>query len=199
MKQIPDVKLEIISRSVNEKTDSLTKLAKELVDPDQQDIQVTIWNRKVLSSCLDDERLQNKHPVREETLTASENNWREPFFKYLKYDELPEEKFLVMQLKKRAMRFAFVNDVLYRRSYDQLLLRCLSKKESEEAMHEVHSSICGAHQSEPKMWLKIKHIRYYWPSMINDCFEYARRCKLCQAHGDFIHQHPNPLYPTVSS
>ena len=103
MKQIPNVKLERISRSVNGKADSLAKLAKELADPDQEEIQVTIRNRRVLSSCLDDERLQNKHPVREETLTASENNWREPFFKYLKYDELPEEKSLAMQLKKRTM------------------------------------------------------------------------------------------------
>ena len=129
----------------------------------------------------------------------SEDDRREPFIKYLKYGELPEEKSLAMQLKKRAMRFTLVNDILYRRSYDQLLLRCLSKEESEQAMHEVHSGSCDAHQSGPKMRLKIKHIGYYWPSMINDCLGYARKCKLCQAHGDFIHQHPNPLHPTILS
>ena len=78
----------------------------------------------------------------------------------MKYGELPEEKSLAMQLKKRAMRFTLINDVLYRRSYDQLLLRCLSK-ESEEAMHEGHSGICSAHQSGSKMQPKIKHIRFY--------------------------------------
>ena len=97
------------------------------------------------------------------------------------------------------MRFTLVNDVFYRRSYDQLLLRCLSKEKFEEAMHEVHSGICGTHQSGPKMRLKIKHIGYYSPSMINDCLEYARRCKFCQAHGNFLHQHLNPLHPTISS
>ena len=49
------------------------------------------------------------------------------------------------------------------------------------------------------MRVKIKHIGYYWPSMINDCLGYARSRKLCQAHRDFIHQHPNPLHPTISS
>ena len=49
------------------------------------------------------------------------------------------------------------------------------------------------------MQLKINNMGYYWASMINDCLEYARRCKLCQAHGDFIHQHPNPLHSTISS
>ena len=74
----------------------------------------------------------------------SEDDWREPFIKYLNYGELPEEKVLAMQLKKRAMRFTLVNDVLYRRSYDQLLLRCLSNEEFEEAMHEVCSGTCSA-------------------------------------------------------
>ena len=152
-----------------------------------------------MSSCLNDAELQKKHLVREETLIASEDDWREPFIKYLKYGELPEDKSLAMQLEKRVMRFSLVNDVLYRRSYDRLLLRCLSKEESEEAMHEVHSGICDAHQTGPKTWLKIKHIGYYWPSMINDCLEYARRCKLYQAHGDFIQQYPNPLHPMISS
>ena len=74
MKQIPDVKLERISRSVNGKADSLAKLAKELADPDQEEIQVTIRNRRVLSSCLNDGEFQNKHPVREETVMASEDD-----------------------------------------------------------------------------------------------------------------------------
>ena len=42
MKQIPDVKLERVSRSVNGKANSLTKLAKELVDPNHEEVQVTI-------------------------------------------------------------------------------------------------------------------------------------------------------------
>ena len=75
-------KLDRILRSANGKVDSLAKLAKVLVDPNQKEIQVTIRNRRNLSSCLDDEELQNKHPVREETLTASEDDWREHFIKY---------------------------------------------------------------------------------------------------------------------
>ncbi|XP_039131869.1 uncharacterized protein LOC120268610 [Dioscorea cayenensis subsp. rotundata] len=184
--------------SINGKANSLAKLAKELADPDQEEIQVTIRNRRVLSSCFDEE-LEKTKLRKEEILTVVDDDWREPFIKYLKYGELPDEKSLATQLKKRAMRFTLVNDVLYRRSYDQLLLRCLSKEESEEVMHEVHFGIFRAHQSGPKMRLKIKHIGCYWPSMINDCLQYARRCKLCQAHGDFIHQHPNPLHPTISS
>lgn len=66
------------------------------------------------------------------------------------------------QIKKRALRFAYLNDTLYRRSYDQLWLRCVSRQEAEHIMKEVHSGLCGAHQSGPKMRLRIKHLGYYW-------------------------------------
>ncbi|XP_020082102.1 uncharacterized protein K02A2.6-like [Ananas comosus] len=35
--------------------------------------------------------------------------------------------------------------------------------------------------------------------MVQDCMEYARKCHQCQVHSDFIHQHPNPLHPTIAS
>ena len=78
----------------------------------------------------------------------------------MKFGEFQEEKSIVMQLKKRVMRIILINDVLYRRLYDQLLLKCLSKEESEEVIQEVHFGIGGAHQLGPKMPLKIKHIGY---------------------------------------
>lgn len=64
--------------------------------------------------------LENKFPTRVEAQMVNEDHWTEPFIKYLKYDELPKEKSLAMQLKKRMMRFILVNDVSHRRSYDQL-------------------------------------------------------------------------------
>ncbi|XP_039138784.1 uncharacterized protein LOC120276118 [Dioscorea cayenensis subsp. rotundata] len=167
LKQIPDVKLERVSKSINGKADSLAKLAKELADPDQEEIQVTIPNRRVLSSCFDEE-LENKKLRKEEILTVVEDDWREPFIKYLK-------------------------------SYDQLLLRCLSKEESEEVMHEVHSGVCGAHQSGPKMRLKIKHIGYYWPSMINDAYKMQDSANYAKPMGISFINTPILLHPTISS
>ena len=40
---------------------------------------------------------------------------------------------------------------------------------------------------------------YFWPVMTCDCIDYAKRCHMCQIHDNFIHMHPNPLHPTVSS
>ena len=46
---------------------------------------------------------------------------------------------------------------------------------------------------------QIKRMGYYWPSMVKDCMEYAKRCQACQFHASFIHQPPEPLHPTVAS
>ncbi|XP_071901588.1 uncharacterized protein [Coffea arabica] len=35
--------------------------------------------------------------------------------------------------------------------------------------------------------------------MVKDCVDFARRCQACQFHGNFIHQPPEPLHPTVAS
>jgi len=40
---------------------------------------------------------------------------------------------------------------------------------------------------------------YYWPTMVQDCINYAKRCEACQFHANFIHQPPESLHPTVAS
>lgn len=34
---------------------------------------------------------------------------------------------------------------------------------------------------------------YYWPTMITDCMEFARKCHICQLHGETLHQPQNTL------
>ncbi|KAJ6853186.1 uncharacterized protein M6B38_251595 [Iris pallida] len=40
---------------------------------------------------------------------------------------------------------------------------------------------------------------YYWPTMVADAIDYARKYKACQVHADFIHQPSEFLHPTVAS
>ncbi|KAJ6806934.1 uncharacterized protein M6B38_106315 [Iris pallida] len=40
---------------------------------------------------------------------------------------------------------------------------------------------------------------YYWPSMIADVVDYARRCKACQIYANFIQQSSEFLHPTAAS
>ena len=103
------------------------------------------------------------------------------------------------EIRRRTPRFVYYKNTLYRRSFDGLLLRCLDDEEAAKALEEAHSGICGAHQSGPKLHFQIKRMGYYWPTMVKDCMEYAKRCSACQFHANFIHQPPEPLHPTVAS
>jgi len=88
---------------------------------------------------------------------------------------------------------------LYRHSYDGILFRCLSDSEAQEVLKEAHDGICEAHQPGPKLKDRLHRLGYYWPIMIADAIQYARRCNACQIHADFIHQPPEVLHPTVAS
>ncbi|XP_070042777.1 uncharacterized protein [Nicotiana tomentosiformis] len=81
----------------------------------------------------------------------------------------------------------------------EALLHCLGDDESLQALQEAHSGVCGDNQSGPKLHFHIKRMGYYWPTMMKDCLDYARRCKSFQFHANFIHQPPEGLHPTVAS
>ena len=66
-------------------------------------------------------------------------------------------------------------------------------------MEEAHFGVCGAHQSDLKLYHRIKRMGYYWPTIVKDCMDYAKRCEACELHANYIHQPPEPLHPTVAS
>ena len=76
-----------------------------------------------------------------------------------------------------------VNDELFKRSQEGLLLKCVNDIEVRKIMHEVHEGICGAHKLGPKMIWLIHRYRYYWPTILADCIAYAKECEACQVHG----------------
>lgn len=49
----------------------------------------------------------------------------------------------------------------YKRSYNQMLLRCLDKREADEVMQEIHAGVCGPHTNGILLAKKIMHQGYY--------------------------------------
>jgi hypothetical protein len=64
---------------------------------------------------------------------SQEEDWRIPFIECLKYGRMPEDRNKSIELKRRIMSYTLLQDMLYKRSYDQLLLRCLSPQEARQA------------------------------------------------------------------
>ena len=102
-------------------------------------------------------------------------------------------------MKRRAPHFIYFKDTLYKRSFDGVFLHCLDNKEISRALQEAHSGICGAHQSGANLHFQIKRMGYYWPTMVKDSMEYAKRCQACEFLTNYIHQPPEPLHPTITS
>jgi hypothetical protein len=49
------------------------------------------------------------------------------------------------ELRLRSAPFQMINDVLFRKNFDGVLLRCLEKDESEKVLTELHSGNAGGH------------------------------------------------------
>jgi hypothetical protein len=48
------------------------------------------------------------------------------------------------KLKRQVLKYTPLDDALYRRTIDDVLLKCLSEEQAKEAVREVHDGICGA-------------------------------------------------------
>jgi hypothetical protein len=67
-----------------------------------------------------------------------------------------------------------LDDQLYYKIVDGVLLKCLNQEEAKVLMGAVHEGICGAHQSAYKMNWIIHRSRYFLPIILEDCFEYYK-------------------------
>ncbi|KAL0298025.1 UNVERIFIED_CONTAM: hypothetical protein Scaly_3076000 [Sesamum calycinum] len=193
-----DVELEHLSRKDNKQVDALAKLTSTLSLTDKES-RIPIcksWVIPPIFSDDEDDILQEEENHVTEVFEVEED-WRQPLVDYLKCGKLPNDLRRRTDTRRRATRFIYYKGMLYRRSFDGLFLRCLSDNEKVQAMEEAHSGVCGAHQSGPKLHFRIKRMGYYWPTMVKDCIDYARRCQACQFHANLIHLPPEPLHPPL--
>jgi hypothetical protein len=52
------------------------------------------------------------------------------------------------------LKYMLLDDDLYWRTIDGMLLKCLGEEQAKVAVREVHDGVCGAHQSACQMnWL----------------------------------------------
>ena len=96
------------------------------------------------------------------------------------------------------MGFFLDGDILYKKSKDQIFLRCVDADEAKEIVHEIHKGVCGTHASGLVMARQIMRAGYYWMTLENDCINYVRKCHKCQIYADKIHVPPMSLNVMVS-
>ncbi|ONK57061.1 uncharacterized protein A4U43_C10F16210 [Asparagus officinalis] len=142
-------RIEHVLRSENTHADALASLAANLAQPLGTTKQVTVASRKLFR--LRD--VPETNTTRQASDQPDQEDWRLPIIDYVLYGILPEDSKERESIRRCASRFYYdsTTKMLYRRSYDGLLLRCLSKAEAQEAIREAHDGVCGAHQPGPKL------------------------------------------------
>ena len=96
------------------------------------------------------------------------------------------------------MGFFLDGEVFYKKSKDQILLRCVDVSEAKKIVHEIHEGVCGAHASGHVMARQIMRVGYYWMTLENDCINYIRKCHKCQIYAERIHVPSTSLNVMVS-
>ena len=86
---------------------------------------------------------------------------------------------LERSIRRLAFKYTLINDELYRRTAENILLKYLDSDQARVAMGKVHEGICGTHQSAPKMKWLLRRAGFYWPTMMADCFRYYKGCEEC--------------------
>ena len=78
---------------------------------------------------------------------ASNDDWRVEITDYLR----DTSQKVTRKLRYKSTKYVLLDDQLYYKTVDGVLLKCLNQEEAKVLMGEVHEGIYGAHQSAYKM------------------------------------------------
>jgi hypothetical protein len=103
-------------------------------------------------------------------------DWRLPLLERIRDPGKTTEK----NVKRQVLKYTSLDDDLYQRTTNGVLLKCLGVEQAKVAVREVHDGICGAHQSTYKMNWLLRRAGFYWVTMMDDCVKYQKGCEACQ-------------------
>ncbi|XP_070010604.1 uncharacterized protein [Nicotiana sylvestris] len=100
--------------------------------------------------------------------------WFNDIKEYLEKREYPE---LANATQKRTLRrlsnnFFHIGGILYRRTPDLGLLRCVDAKETSRLLEEIHAGTCGTDINDFVLAKKILQTGYFWITMETDCIHF---------------------------
>ncbi|XP_074336646.1 uncharacterized protein LOC141673810 [Apium graveolens] len=124
--------------------------------------------------------------------------WMTPILAYIHKGTLAEDKFKARRLRYQAARYVIYDEVLYKRGFNQPLLRCVDEEEGNYILREVHEGICGNHSGGSSLAMKVLRQGYYWPTMKEDAINFVRACDRCQHFANYSSMPVTLLTPMAS-
>ncbi|XP_070035426.1 uncharacterized protein [Nicotiana tomentosiformis] len=187
MKKFTKIELKHVPRIHNEFADALTTLSSMIQHPDKNfidPIPVGIHNQPAYCAHVEEE--------------TDGNSWFRDIKEYLAKGEYLEH---ANHTQKRTLRrlsnhFFQSGGILYKRTPDLGLLRCVNAEEASKLLEEIHAGTCGPHMNGFVLAKKILRAGYFWMTMVTECIRYVQKCHQCQVHTDMIRVPPNELNAT---
>ena len=99
---------------------------------------------------------------------------------YLKDGRLLEKRDEAKKLRIGLTKYILIDEVLYKRGFSQLYLRCLAPDEANYVLREVHEKARGNHSRARALIHKVVHAGYYWPTIQANTKAYVKVCNQCQ-------------------
>ena len=84
---------------------------------------------------------------------------------------------------------------MFRRNFDNVLLRCLRKDEALKFLSIQHEGPAGGHFGAKVTTHKILKVGYYWPTLFRDAHAHLRKCEECQKSAGREKRPAFPLQP----
>ena len=72
--------------------------------------------------------------------------------------------------------FFLSGEVLYRRTPNLGLLRCVGAVEAAKPIEQIHAGVCGSHMNGLTFERKILRSGYFWMTIENDCCKFVQKC-----------------------
>jgi len=83
-------------------------------------------------------------------------------------------------LKIKSLRFCIIDNALFWRNHEGILLNCLLKEESNKVLQEFHAGHCGGHLYWKTIADKILRAGFYWPILFSYVKKFVTSCHKCQ-------------------
>ena len=113
--------------------------------------------------------------------------WIEEILGYLRDDILPDEDTDADRLARQSRRYTVVDNNLYRRGANGVLMKCISREDGHDILVKIHEGECGSHMASRTLVGKAFRQGYYWPSALEDAVKLVQHCKSCQFHAKQSH------------
>jgi len=104
----------------------------------------------------------------------------EPIRAYLTDGTLPSDPKEADKVKKRSNWFILYKGILYKKSFAQTLLRCVTLEEGRRVLEELYECIYSTHAGGHTLAVMAIRTGYYWPCLREDAMTLVRTCDKCQ-------------------